>query len=538
MNSFLSKLGASSAGLPQPPVDFAAAPEGNGDSFRSLFEQTLQRPRETNNPTAHNASRQTRNSEAQQDTRDTRTDARPASGKRERKVKSDESEAQNLAGACAVVNQVMATETEVVATEIPPDATASETTESAINLTGKRPVRVDRDALSHSALFAGKYPEQLSDNHKPVQTAISEAKSLLPSESFSLTQTQLQPTSGTAVNQVASAQPAIPSSGGTELMAQLNAVITRELSEIDTPEPTTPDELTAPPVIKQAAAVPVEAAQVEPIDGKVGLPNAENFAAVTTANAETVRREAQNSRVFHAEQAIKARGTGSAKTGETMKTVLRKEDFAGGTEQLLPDAPAPLLDRDLVREFPRRDSKAVSLESSEAGRIAPSPARLDVSSLQELTERPTVSPLVRAGELISREVRLFKRSGDDLVEVVLTPDVKTQISLRLQWREGQVEVQARCDFGDYRSLSTEWPQLQAALAAHGVRLSHLGERVATGFTDFFNNPGFSQQRHDQQQSHAERSGSERVIAIPAPSGKSGTTSPAPVRNKGLVDFWA
>ncbi|MFO1511540.1 MAG: hypothetical protein U1F83_01270 [Verrucomicrobiota bacterium] len=96
-------------------------------------------------------------------------------------------------------------------------------------------------------------------------------------------------------------------------------------------------------------------------------------------------------------------------------------------------------------------------------------------------------------------MRLFKRAADDLVEVVLTPDAKTQISLRLQWREGQVEAQARCDLGDFRALNSQWPQLQAALAAQGVRLSHLSERVQSGFTDFFNSPSFAQSHGGQRQ---------------------------------------
>ncbi|MGC3960786.1 MAG: hypothetical protein QM813_23485 [Verrucomicrobiota bacterium] len=144
--------------------------------------------------------------------------------------------------------------------------------------------------------------------------------------------------------------------------------------------------------------------------------------------------------------------------------------------------------------------------------------------------------MTRISEVISREIRMFKRGGDDLVEVVLTPDAKTQISLRLQWREGQVEVQARCDLGDYQSLNTQWAQLQSSLASHGVRLSHLSERVTTGFTEFFNNPSFAQQRGREEQSQHSAGTAEALPTLPA-AGKLSAT-PIVRRGGGRFDSWA
>jgi hypothetical protein len=140
-------------------------------------------------------------------------------------------------------------------------------------------------------------------------------------------------------------------------------------------------------------------------------------------------------------------------------------------------------------------------------------------------------------ELISREVRMFKRGGDDLVEVVLTPDAKTQISLRLQWRDGQVEVQARCDFGNHSSLNAEWSQLQNSLAQHGVRLSHLSERTTTGFTEFFSNPNFSQHQSRDRQSDTPAGFPESLPPLAAPAAKPGRTAPA-TRSNRLFDSWA
>ncbi len=93
--------------------------------------------------------------------------------------------------------------------------------------------------------------------------------------------------------------------------------------------------------------------------------------------------------------------------------------------------------------------------------------------------------MLRLSEVIAREIRMFKRSGDDATEVILTPNLQTQISLRLQWREGQVVVQAWCDRGDPQSLALHWPQLQAHLADYHVRLADLINHTTTGYTEFF-----------------------------------------------------
>jgi hypothetical protein len=172
-----------------------------------------------------------------------------------------------------------------------------------------------------------------------------------------------------------------------------------------------------------------------------------------------------------------------------------------------------------------RPSAAGNPASSEAGI-----ASLEVRSL---------APLGRLAEIVSREVRLFKRSADDLVEVVLTPDARTQISLRLQWREGQVEVMARCDQGDHQALNSHWPQLQAALAGQGVRLSHLAERVHSGLTSFFSNPDFAGSRRD------DRGESQRSHAGPSPMTGAKEVKPAAAtairhgaRLRGLLESWA
>lgn len=260
----------------------------------------------------------------------------------------------------------------------------------------------------------------------------------------------------------------------------------------------------------------------------------------TGSTPEDVRRAVRAARRDRSEGAETITGIGGAKSSATMKTALKKEELAGGAEQFLPvSAPNALATvRNLPGELGRRLGGPAAGGLEAAGGLISNSSHNGVSAdTDALLLRPGNS-IARISEIVSREVRMFKRGGDDLVEVVLTPDAKTQISLRLQWRDGQVEVQARCDLGDYQSLSTQWSQLQASLANHGVRLSHLSERVSTGFTEFFNNPGFAQQRGREQQGDQQSApGADTLPTLANPPTPSGAR-PVVRRGSGLFDSWA
>lgn len=258
----------------------------------------------------------------------------------------------------------------------------------------------------------------------------------------------------------------------------------------------------------------------------------------TPVEAQPIARAARRAQL---EQLEKAGGIGSAKSSVTMKNAMKMEEIAGVTEQLLPNAAVNAAAA--MTNLPGDERRVVAggnatLESLHAaGKFSPAPVRSDIGAASETNEVKSVSPLPRVSELISREVRMFKRAGDDLVEVVLTPDTKTQISLRLQWREGQVEVQARCDFGDYSSLNTQWAQLQTTMANHGVRLSHLSERTTTGFTEFFNNPHFARQQEPERQPDAPLGRPESRPTVSVPPVRPGVSA-VPRRSNRLFDSWA
>lgn len=323
--------------------------------------------------------------------------------------------------------------------------------------------------------------------------------------------------------------------------------ISLEQSQIGSPKnfipPTfTPDAGLATTTAKSAAvtevaeAGPTPAATVPP----AAVAAAEGPSATPDSVPEELRRSVRAVRRARLEALEAGAGIGSAKSSETMKTATKKEELAGGAEQFLPVSSPTALSalRNLPGELNRKVAGQVSaLDATDVAKTTAAPAHGATGPDTETLFVRSNSPMTRISEVVSREIRMFKRGGDDLVEVVLTPDTKTQISLRLQWREGQVEVQARCDLGDYQSLSTQWPQLQASLANHGVRLSHLSERAPTGFTEFFNNPSFAQQQGRDERSQHPAGNAEALPSLPAPAVKPGV-APVVRRGNGRFDSWA
>jgi hypothetical protein len=81
--------------------------------------------------------------------------------------------------------------------------------------------------------------------------------------------------------------------------------------------------------------------------------------------------------------------------------------------------------------------------------------------------------------------------------VVLRPDGNTEISLHLNLRRGHFEALATLERGDFKSLTSEWAQLQSRLADQGIRLAPLVSNLSrtAGFTGGqFSSP--NQQRDD------------------------------------------
>lgn len=99
-------------------------------------------------------------------------------------------------------------------------------------------------------------------------------------------------------------------------------------------------------------------------------------------------------------------------------------------------------------------------------------AAAESTSNAAAVQRHTVR-LERIGNLIFEEVVVVRHLGVDSLAVVLKPDARTELFLRLTRQNGQIEAQVRVDRGDFTALNAQWPRLAESLAQHGVRVQPL-----------------------------------------------------------------
>lgn len=546
--SLLKPAGQDTPAAPESKFPAASARSRAAAPFSSVLERAEFRAPERPHQNARSAKANphtTRAKAAREDHAPVDTDRRPPVRPRQKPEKTPEEPC--LAGACAVTGPVVKPEESIPA----PETVAAAETEAA-PLSSKQGGSATTTDASDATLISpsttgGEVTNgtALATPAQPSPQATEELKSLLTPATAAATTTTpttvaATPTTKATTPQASTqAEPdvvrAAPSTVDSASGAEAPAVSTTEIADTKsaTPTPTTS--------AREAAVLMTLSEETETAPSPDPTTELVSSAASVMIAPDEARQAARAARRFRTEAPENAGGIGGAKSSETMKNVIKKEELAGAAQQILPGSSAtPVsaltnLPGEARRLVVSLNSGAEALQA--AGKTSPAPVRADVASAGESLEVRATSPLARVSELISREVRMFKRGGDDLVEVVLTPDAKTQISLRLQWREGQVEVQARCDFGNYSSLNSEWSQLQTSLANHGVRLSHLSERTTTGFTEFFSNPNFTQHQGRDRQSDAPVGRSESFSPVATPAVKPGGTVPAPRTNR-LFDSWA
>jgi hypothetical protein len=77
------------------------------------------------------------------------------------------------------------------------------------------------------------------------------------------------------------------------------------------------------------------------------------------------------------------------------------------------------------------------------------------------------------GRTIEGAVVSLQHARATSLSVVVKPDGVTELSLHFKLQGGQVEALAVLQRGDFKSLNSEWAQLQSRLADHGIRLAPL-----------------------------------------------------------------
>lgn len=214
----------------------------------------------------------------------------------------------------------------------------------------------------------------------------------------------------------------------------------------------------------------------------------------------------------------------------------KKNSFTDSTEQNLP-VPGNSGNIELVSA---RSARAVQALTSAAKADSTSSAAPDSSSVPSsaavethaAAAWPSVAPmrtLERAHDLMSLHAFRLRDSGADSLQVVIKPGSNLQLSLNLQMRDGQVQMEARLHKGDYDFLNRQWPQLQQQLEARGIRLAPLSADTGSlnSQSDFQQT---RQQRQDEDPTALSVLGGLPISATLAPAAAPSASAPAsPVR---------
>jgi len=181
-------------------------------------------------------------------------------------------------------------------------------------------------------------------------------------------------------------------------------------------------------------------------------------------------------------------GTVVAQMENVMKTMVKENKSAVKVEQKLPQASLAgieTMDPDFSENDNARDTSAVKDAPSATAWL---PLAMDDrfqgwSTNLELA--PVTKPVLTSEQLffqISKQAVALKHFNADSMAVVLKPDSETAIFLHLQLQNGQVEVHARFERGDYQALQAGWAQLRESLASQGIRLSPLHNSLSNDST--------------------------------------------------------
>ncbi len=138
------------------------------------------------------------------------------------------------------------------------------------------------------------------------------------------------------------------------------------------------------------------------------------------------------------------------------------------------------------RAEPFVPARPVTVESSERARQSADGAELRLPAMTELrpghirsmepielTENARAPLASKLAVSVLDHVLAFRRFGARDVDVSLRPDNDTQIALHMSLRNGQVEVVARLERGQFDQVQRHWGELQQSLSQQGIRVGQL-----------------------------------------------------------------
>jgi len=208
-----------------------------------------------------------------------------------------------------------------------------------------------------------------------------------------------------------------------------------------------------------------------------------------------------------------------------MKSAVNQDEIAASQPKGSPEHKVEASSRDI----PIMDGAHKSTAVVENDRLFTVPLRSE-------PRLPVSANLLRS---INSEVANLRSLQANSLAVVLKPDSRTEIFLKLELQGNKIEASARCERGDFQHLSSHWPELQRALEQQGVQLRDLSERATTAPTGA--ESGFSGFAQGEAERHAWREKEEPALRSfsEEPPKSVPTTQPKAVkRSSRLFESWA
>lgn len=238
--------------------------------------------------------------------------------------------------------------------------------------------------------------------------------------------------------------------------------------------------------------------------------SAEMIAKATEAVETTVDPDAAIDPATLRANSISAAGTSGAKYRSPMQKAEKQNEIAESAEQNLPAGASSVAangNAKTVRAFnstPESDKSDASGIS--ASNVTDSFGGKEVNALPN--SAAPVSPtraVERTQDLMALHAFRLRDSGQDSMQVVIKPSPDLHLALNLRMRDGQMEVTANLQRGDFEFLNRHWTDLQQQLEARGVRLAPLSNNETTASSGNFS-------QHSGRQSSEEKAAKTGAFA--------------------------
>ena len=240
------------------------------------------------------------------------------------------------------------------------------------------------------------------------------------------------------------------------------------------------------PTSAKATAIQVHQPSISsPVD--TGIAASQNTKSVVTSQSHESDSDAKISPSSQPD----SNGTSIAKQDTAVKQAENTNKFAGQNEKVLPGGAVSSAKTSALSASSANNEQttASAMANISTPGSTSSVSATDSVAIPAVTDTRTTT-LERTQEMVSLNAVRLSDSGNNSMQVVIKPDAGTQLSLQLKQQDGQVQVQAALQQGNFSQLSQQWPDLQQQLEQRGIQLAPLtdnGSFVDSNGSETFQN---------------------------------------------------